>query len=64
MSPHDRIMGKANEEGLSLDAIIAEAWREGVKYGAEDAKHEVLGFIQRTGASVETLKAWLEKGEQ
>ncbi len=38
-------------------------YNEGFKAGAEDAREEVLGFLQRTGASAETLRDWLEKGE-
>ena len=63
------MMLKIREEGadLPLSVLMIDSFNKGfeagLKDGAVDAREEVLGFLQRTGASVETLKAWLEKGE-
>ena len=47
----------------ATSTLTDRRYNEGCIDGAANAKREVLGFLRRTGASAETLKAWLEKGE-
>ena len=60
-SNYQHIIQKGHSD---VSSVINDAWHEGYRAGTANGKREVLGFLRRTGASAETLKAWLEKGEQ
>ncbi len=59
-----RFSGRKGLPTVRANILYNKGFEDGETFGAVAAKEEVLGFLRRTGASPETLKAWLEKGEQ